>query len=390
MPFSGSRHMTSEGGSQFRKAVPVSSLDLRELAEIYSEKDVFLSLYLPTATRSDRNLNESYVRQREKLIGKAIGKDLLECFGPTMDQVKEIVERNPVEGEKGLVVFASRCSGFLREYRISVEPERKMVLDTSPFLLPLARLKDEYEDYGLLLMDSREARLMVVRSSILEKEGSSSIDLMNRHKKGGMSQMRFNRLRRGAIKSFVLEVVEDLRNMEDLKNFRGLVIAGPGEAKKLLVDELPLDISELIIGSLDVDMDTPSDELISLSDEMAAQDERREEQDLVKSLEAAVMKNEPAAYGEVEIKESLEQGRVGVLLILKGTTIPGWICERCQNLNARTTPPENCPVCEGPTSQVEFVEELYELAQRSGAEVEFVEESPFLESIGGIGALLRY
>jgi peptide chain release factor subunit 1 len=39
---------------------------------------------------------------------------------------------------------------------------------------------------------------------------------------------------------------------------------------------------------------------------------------------------------------------------------------------------------------VNVLEELYELAQRTGAEVEFVEEDEFLQSIGGVGAILRY
>lgn len=382
--------MTSDGGSGFRTAVPVSSIDLRELSELYSEKDVFLSLYLPTATKSDRDLNGSYVKQRENSIGKAIGRDLLECFGPTMEQVREIIERAPAEGEKGLVIFASKCSGFLKEYRIAAAPQRKMVLDTSPYLLPLARLKDEFEDYGLLLMDSREAKLMIVRSSMIESEGGSSIDLMNKHKKGGMSQMRFNRLRRGAIKSFVSEVVEDLRSMDDLKSLRGIVVAGPGEAKKQLMDELPQDISDMMMGELDVDMEISSGDLLELTDELASADERREEDELVRKLEAAVMKGEPSAYGEGDIQKALEQGRVEVLLILEGTSIPGWICERCQNLNARTKAPAKCPLCGGPVSRVEFVEELYELARRTDATVEFVKDSSFLESIGGLGAILRY
>jgi peptide chain release factor subunit 1 len=36
------------------------------------------------------------------------------------------------------------------------------------------------------------------------------------------------------------------------------------------------------------------------------------------------------------------------------------------------------------------VEELYELAVRTGAEVEFVEEDECLVSSEGVGALLRY
>jgi peptide chain release factor subunit 1 len=36
------------------------------------------------------------------------------------------------------------------------------------------------------------------------------------------------------------------------------------------------------------------------------------------------------------------------------------------------------------------LEELYQQAERTGAEVVLVEDDAFLESIGGIGAMLRY
>ena len=102
------------------------------------------------------------------------------------------------------------------------------------------------------------------------------------------------------------------------------------------------------------------------------------------------MKGQPAAYGAQKVKMALDEGRVNVLLLMRGHSIPGWICERCQNIRERVAPPEKCTFCGGPTSGVDVVEELYELAQRTDAEVDFVEESDFLTSIGGIGAILRY
>ena len=123
-------------------------------------------------------------------------------------------------------------------YRLSPEFEPLVVWDSSPFLLPLARLRDDYEDYALLLIDSREAKLFLVRSDIIEEKDNISIDLINKHKKGGWSQMRFNRLRKEAIKSFLYQVAEDLRVLED-QEIRGLVVAGPGEAKYQLVEVIP-------------------------------------------------------------------------------------------------------------------------------------------------------
>lgn len=384
--------MTGEGEKMIipGRVIPVSSIDLRDLSETYAETDVYLSIYLPTATRSDRDLNRAYLESRTRDIKKVLDKQLIGCFQDTLDWLDHLVDRKPLDDEKGIVIFASKCEGFAKMFRLSTEVERKMVLDTSPFLLPLAKLKDEYEDYGLLLMDSQEARLMIVRSSRVEESGKTSIDLMKHHKKGGMSQMRFNRLRRGAIHAFVMDVVEDLRAIDDLRELRGLVIAGPGSAKKQLIDQLPQDISDMVIGTIDADMDMTSGDLISLSDAVASDNERKEEQDLLKEFRGAVMRGDPAIYGVQDIRIALEEGRVEVLLILDGTSVPGWICERCQTLKGDAKKPKTCPSCGGPTSFVDMVEEMYEILKRMDGKVEFVKESTFLESIGGLGAILRY
>jgi len=264
------------------------------------------------------------------------------------------------------------------------------VLDTSPFLLPLAKLHDDYLDYGILLMDSQQARFFMIESDRIDLRESSKIDLMNKHKKGGMSQRRFNRLRRGAISSFVKEVLDDVKNLEDLDKLRGIVIAGPGEAKKKLREDLPIEIASKVFGVVDLDMDISAGDLVRIGNNLAVKDELKKSTALAEDLRAAVMKGEPAAYGFIDLRNALNDGRVDSLIILDKASVPGWICERCQNIQARSVPPENCPKCGGPTSKVDVIEELYELAQRTGADVEFIDEHAFLESIGGIGAILRY
>ncbi len=373
-----------------RELVPVSEIDVRQLSEIYEERDVYLSVYLPTASRDDDSMNETYVNSRLRALRKAVKKDLQDKFEKTYEMVREQMAYQPIRGEKGRIIYASEPLGFLHIYRIGVKPDRKLILDTSPFLLPLAKLRDDYEDYAILLMDSQQAKLFSVRSNVMKVEDSDSIDLMNKHKKGGMSQMRFNRLRRGAIQSFVSEVVEDIQELEDLANLRGIVLAGPGEVKKVLYEGLPQDLQKKIIGVEDISMDTPLGDLLEVGEKAAQQDEREKERANVETLRDYIMKGRNAAYGANKVKAALNEGRVNILLLTRNASIPGWICERCQNIRERVAPPDECPFCGGPTSGVDVVEELYELAQRTGAEVDFVEDSDFLRSIGGIGALLRY
>ncbi len=359
--------------------VPLANIDLKVLAEVKNDKDTFLSVYI-TTKKEDR----SFVNPRLKIMSKALPDDLREAFKKTLAAIEPALSAPPVKNEKGRAIFASAPASFLQVYRIGLEVEPLVVLDSSPFLLPLARLRSDYGDYGLLLIDSREAKLFLVRSNIIEEKGKASIDLMNKHKKGGWSQMRFNRLRKGAIKSFLKETIDGLQGIEDLAKMSGLVVAGPGEAKGQLIEMLPHSLKSKLLGTIDLSMNALPSELAKLGGEAAHLDNGYE---AALELKAAVLKGRPAAYGPEDVRAALEQGRVKTL-VLNNFQIPGMVCQSCRLV------PEiqqsSCPSCGGNISHENIAEELYELAQRTGAEVVLVDNDGFLEAIGGIGAILRY
>ena len=370
--------------------LPVTDIDLRALSEIYDEKDIYLSVYMKSSSTSELDSSRSFIASRFKAMDKSLpADDLRQPFRSTLSLVEESVASLPWKGERSRVIFACGPLSFLHVYRLGLEVEPLVVLDTSPFLLPLARLRDDYEDYGLLLLNSQEARFFTIRSRLLEEKSQSSIDLMNKHKKGGWSQMRYSRLRKGAIKSFLGEVVEDLARLEGLQNMRGLVIAGPGEAKIELMEMLSPQIKERVMGLLDVSMGVKPADLVEMGDRLALDKERSLSRERAAELRSAVLRGQLYATGADKVRDALQQGRVKSLLLLDGFLIPGWICESCQYFQEGSQP-ERCPRCNGRTSRVNILEELYELAQRTGAEVEFVEEDEFLRSLGGVGAILRY
>mgnify|MGYP001178185671 FL=1 len=370
--------------------LPVTEIDLRALSEIYDERDIYLSVYMKSSSTSELDSSRSFIASRFKAMEKSLpADDLRQPFRSTMSLVEEAMASLPWKGERSRVIFACGPLSFLHVYRLGLEVEPLVVLDTSPFLLPLARLRDDYEDYGILLLNSQEARLFTIRSRLLEEKSQSSIDLMNKHKKGGWSQMRYSRLRKGAIKSFLAEVVEDLARLEGLENMRGLVIAGPGEAKIELMEMLSPQIKERVMGLLDVSMGVKPADLVEMGDRLALDKERSLSRERAAELKSAVLKGRLYASGADPVRDALLQGRVKSLLLLDGFVIPGWICESCQYFQEGSQP-EGCPRCNGRTSRVNRREELYELAQRTGAEVEFVEEDEFLRSLGGVGAILRY
>ncbi len=374
---------SSPRGQTFDSLTPVTEIDLHSLSQARDSSDSFLSIYLQTDSRNDRPI----VASRLKLMGKALPKELKETFASTVRMVEPAMAAPRLEKEKGRIIFASAPQGFLAAFRVGVDLQPLVIWDSSPFLLPLARLRRDYEDYGLLLIDSQEARLFLVRSRAVEVQETRSINLMNKHKKGGWSQMRFNRLRRGAIKSFLSQVVEDLTALDHAK-IKGLVVAGPGEAKGEFVQMLPASWKGKVLGVLDVSMRTPDDDLAKLGDEVVSSERLRtksREKELAEKLKEAVLKGRPVAYGLADVGEALKQGRVNHLLLSNSFALPQMICKKCRYHGDA----ESCPTC-GAELQALGLEELYQLVERTGAEMMLVEEDAFLESIGGIGAMLRY
>lgn len=370
--------------------LPVTDIDIRALADIYDEKPVYLSVYLPVSGRENEHLNRIFIDSRVSAIKKALDPELRSEFEKTFEMAEPAVFDAAISGEKGRIIFASSKESFLRVHRLAVEPEQSFVLDTSPYLLPLAKLRADYEDYGVLLVDSQEAKFTCIRSDIAEENKHLSTDLMNKHKKGGWSQMRFNHLRKGAIKSFLSEVAENVQGTCDQLQTRGFVLAGPGEAKQQLMEMLPYEVQQKVLGVIDVPIDIPRDELVEAGDAVLQKSEHSEAITVGEELKSAILKGGLAVHGFEDVKNALEQARVNTLLILKDSSVPGWICERCQNLQANANAPKECDRCGGPTLVVNVIEELYEMAQRTGAKVEFVEKEDFLESDDDVGALLRY
>jgi peptide chain release factor subunit 1 len=358
---------------------PVSEIDLRSLTEARDDTDTYLSIY--TSANRDARL---FVASRLKAIRRALPKDLEDHFDKALQMAEPALVSEPAKGERGCVIFASAAKGFLRIYRLSVELEPIVVWDRSPFVLPLARLRRDYEDYGLLLLDSQEARLFLVRSDVIEEKEKASIDLMNRHKKGGWSQMRFNRLRRGAIKSFLSQLIDDLQGWEELPKVKGLVIAGQSEARSQFMEMLPPSLKSRVLDEVNLSIKTPRGDLVRLGDEVV-RSKRSKERALAEELKDAVLKGQPAAYGLKEVKEALEEGRVNHLLISEGFALPGMICVSCHHVHSEG---DRCPTCGGEMAALKL-EEIYEMAERTGADVVLVEDE-FLESIGHVGATLRY
>lgn len=349
--------------------------NLKELSEIYdaNSMDTFISLYL------NRRKNGKFIERREKACRSILKEKELENFIKTMEDIKKFLAKN---SDERMAIFASHKNGFFKSISLPIDIENFLIVDSSPYLRPLARLVDEWESFTLLLMNSNHAKIFSISIGEVKEESEISAEIMNKHKKGGWSQARFQRLRKGEIHAFFLEVTNALQKIAGER----ILLAGPGKAKDELANSLPKDMKEKIVEIIDIDIDDER-ELMKESINLMLKKEKMESHLAVQQLKGEILKDGLGVGGIKDTTIATRNGQAELLLIEKGYRAKGWICENCQAVEEGKT--AKCPYCGRKTSEVDIVEEIIEFAERTDTKIEFVDGKE-LKELGHVGALLRY
>jgi len=348
---------------------------IKELSEMYDPEsnNTYISLYL-------NKKDKKFLEKRIKVCKTVLKGEELNNFIETIDEIKtNVLNKNfgPT-----IAVFASYKHDFMKYISLSIELENILVVDSSPYIRPLARIHDEYESFTLVLVSSNYAKIFSTSLGKVEGTKKLSADIMNKHKKGGWSQARFNRLRKGAIHAFLSEVAEELTKRADDR----IIIAGPGVTKHNFVEMLPKNLKEKIIDVIDIDINDEN-KLLKQSVSLVSEKEQEKSHGAVQILKEEIMRDGMAVYGINETLKAVINGQVELLLIQKDVKIKGWICEHCQIVEEGNK--KTCPYCGGKTSEVDVLEEILEFAERTDAKVEFTDDEE-LKKLGYIAGILRF
>lgn len=336
-------------------------------------KNTFVSVYL------NREQDKQYLSSRIPLCTKLLDNKEQENFEKTVQMINDFLSKDK---SPYVAVFASAKYDFFVHIVLPQPIMNSFTVDSSPYIRPLARLIDEYDSFTLLLLNSNEANIFSVSMGQPEIKDHLSKDIINHHKKGGWSQARFARRRKGAIKDFFKEVQEALSlNVEE-----SIIIAGPGIEKINFKNSLPKNLKEKVVEILDVDMDE-KEKLFENSLEKISQYKQKQSHVLIEELRKEILTDGLAVYGIQDTLNAVIQGQIDILLIEKDYKLKGCLCEHCQLLKAG--PIQDCPVCGGPTTEADTIEEIIEFAKRTNASIEFSDDE-YLSALGHVAGLLRF
>ena len=348
---------------------------IKELSKEFDEdsNNTYISVYINTHEA------KHFLKRRTHACESLLKGDEKHNFQQTMDTITNHLKQSQ---EHTVAVFASTRHHFFKSVPIPADISNMLIVDSSPYIRPLARIVDEWESFDLVLINSNQAKIYTVDLGVAEQKKRLSSDIMKKHKKGGWSQARFQRLRKGAIHEFYTEVID---YMEKSLHHQ-LIIAGPGTPKLQFKEQLPQSLHQRVIKVLDIDMNHEQ-ELIKQSLSIISDKEDIKSHQAVSLIKEEILKDGLAVYGMDETLEAARNGQIDVLVVEKDHKVKGCLCEHCQIINAG--PIKDCPVCGGPTTEADIIEEIIEFSERTDARIEFTDDEEIAQ-LGHIAGLLRY
>ena len=198
-----------------------------------------------------------------------------------------------------------------------------------------------------------------------------------------------------------------------IEDLQGIIIGGPGATKDYVVknDYFHHEIKKLIREPFfDVGYSNESGlrELVQRAGGLMDQIELDTERRLVDRFLSEVMKAHPkATYGEMMIRNALDQGAVERLLISENVRKRRvlWVCKQCkEEWEGTQSRRSDIPLCQACSSEdviedsersMDLIDELTILSGHTSATVTLVsmdteEGSTLFDAFGGIAAILRY
>lgn len=357
-------------------------IDIEHLAEQTGPEHSYLSVYINADTPL-RTLEDLLGNRRELLTDE----DDLENFDQSAEQVMEYLREEGFE-KKALALFSCWYEDFFDVYSLGVPVEDQVVIDSSPYVRPLAELEDEYETYCVTYLDHDAAQIYLVAGRAMHSADRVSGDITNHVKKGGWSQQRYERRREKEINQYCDEIAEKLQTFARQDSFDRLIFCGNTQLMAELKDALPESLSEMHVGSERLESGLSEDELLDQVEPLYEEAERASERKLMEVIREQCFRDGLGATGPEEVLSALRQGRVRHLLVDRGQFIKGARCGSCQRVEP--TEMDECPTCGEDMHSVDLVNEMVEEAKKTDAEVEFSDSMEKLSNWNGVAALLRY
>ncbi len=288
---------------------------LHRLSELRTGGHRVLSLYLdldprrfPTPATRDAELSALLGKARRQKAD-ADARRIEALLGENHDLVR---------GARALAIFSSAGADILEAVKLSRGVEPMVVLDTVPWLEPIASMVAS-GDWGVAVLSRSSARLLRGGPKALAEFDAVRSDVHRRHSQGGWSQARYQRGIEQEVHVHVSEALEHLLRAHRRRPFDHLVIVASEELQPVIEQGLHSDLERVLTGFVEADLEDASPvEVAAAIAPVVEQADRNREISLLWELEEAISTGGHAVAGLDEVLAMLDRDRVETLLIAAG------------------------------------------------------------------------
>jgi peptide subunit release factor 1 (eRF1) len=399
---------------------------LQELAVLRADGEPIVTLYL------DTHWSDEQQRERARVYLREAARHELDSHEahPQRDALERTIVRVAAAAEqridgndrpnRGLAIFACEALGLWREVEVPVSLPNRLCTGMRPQLLPLARLFDDVEPALIAFVHAKGAKIYEIALGGIVDEASVEGPLPTTAQTSAyMPRPALGRIQvpgnpHGTAEGFQYErVAKNERHYEKFaqQNRRAavdvlverfdrhpermhVVLCGIAQHVAAFERELPARVGSRVIGRLPR---PPSKEpwrgngkaeLVAAAVEKLAEQERRQEEELVEGAIGQALRGGLAVVGTDNVVLAVNQRRVRRLILEEGFEGTGWLCRNCNAIG--NDHPERCTYCSGELAWVkELGEELASRVLADDGDVEIVPRHPRLHAYKGVAATLR-
>lgn len=408
----------------------VSRFRLRRTLETLAKKEgrgtELISLYIPPGRRIHdvmANLREEY-GTASNIKSRTTRKNVQD----SIDRVGQRLKLFKEPPENGLVIF---CGAIPRNGAGSEKMETYVLVPPEPINVyfyrcdarfhtePLQQMVTERSAYGIIVIDTSDAIVATVRGQRMEILQKFSSGIAGKHRAGGQSARRFERIREQSLNEYYHRVANHTYELlNPVPGLKGIIIGGPGPTKYDFEegDYLNYMLKQKILATIDTSYvgEQGVEEVVSKSQEILKGVRYLEEKRLVqKFLYEIGHETGLGVYGETLVRKYLNAAIVDTLIVSeKINTLHMYTkCKNCGATDDALIPQANfvkfeqdlmsstCKKCNSVSLTVvdfkDMVDELIEMADKQNAKIAIIstetDEGVMLkDSFGGIAAILRY
>ena len=400
---------------------------LEELSQKTGRGTELISLYVPQG----KQLHEVITNLREEQgTADNIKSDLTRTH--VVDSLSKVVQRLKLykkTPERGLVIFCGALppegggplgSEVVKVYEIDPPKDLKTFLYRCDDHFHVDILKDMLKDdnlIGFLAIDAKDAGWGLLHGDKIEVLKETGSGVAGKHRQGGQSAKRFQKLREMELTYFFNRVADITKEyFIDIYPIKGLIISGPGPTKEEFINNNYLEyrLQDMVLTTIDASYSGSEGirEAFAKSGDILSDFRMVEEKKIVEELFKHINSNTGlGAYGMKEVINYLKNNVADKIIVTDDTNLYRieCKCKKCQNIQEdiielpKVIPRKTellktaCPNCNSTdlqVSQQEIVDYLALFATKTGTKIEVVsgkaEHGTMLSSIGKIGAILRY